>query len=196
MSASRKKLTVSLPGIDAGSFKIREKKSSPCGPYFHGCCAWTHTIHRIQSRAKCPSKSASSTNFGRSQHQPLWNASSTRFSGQQTLWHKFSTHFRALPTATIASLRCSSHSSNRVLFLLQNVLCDLDQKNPLHCSLAAFIIQRVSLLELQVASLLPLPCSFLAEIVQVFPNFFFNASTDRLAKDVPIKFPHRPCGTA
>ena len=55
MSALRKGLTVSLPGIDAGSFKISEKKSSPCGPYFHGCCAWTHTIHRIQSRAKCPS---------------------------------------------------------------------------------------------------------------------------------------------
>ena len=55
MSAVKKRLKVSPRGIVAGSFLIKKKKSSPCGPYFPGTfhsmgavLKYTHTIPRVQ----------------------------------------------------------------------------------------------------------------------------------------------------
>ena len=79
-------------------------------------CVSTH-YPSDPNRAKRPPRLASPTDFGGSVRRPLEVAPSTSFSGQQTLQHEFSTHFKALSSATIGSLRCSFHRSNRVLFL-------------------------------------------------------------------------------
>ena len=46
MSALKKELKNSLTGTDAGSFRIRKKKSSPCGSSFPG------TIHSVDAVRK------------------------------------------------------------------------------------------------------------------------------------------------
>ena len=85
-----------------------------------------HIIHRIQVGPNAlPNRlvpqTLEKTNTGH------WeNASSTRLSGQQTLQHEVSTHFRALSSATIGSLRCSSHKTNRVSFSPGCCLHDVD----------------------------------------------------------------------
>ena len=135
------------------------------------------------SRAKCPSRSAFLTNFGGSQHRPLEIASSTRFSGQQTHQPEFSTHFRALSSATIGSMRCSSHSSNRVLFLPRCCPCDLDHRNPFSCPGLLSFSKELSLWVFHVASL---PCSFLCSNRTILPIFSFNTFVDRPTKGMPI----------
>ena len=46
MSALKKGLKVSSTGANAGSFRIRKNKSSPCGPYFPG------TLHSMDAVRK------------------------------------------------------------------------------------------------------------------------------------------------
>ena len=46
MSALKKGLNVSVRGIVAGSFFIRKKKSSPCGPYFPGTFHSTDAVRK------------------------------------------------------------------------------------------------------------------------------------------------------
>ena len=153
MSALRKGFTVSLPGIDAGSFPIRKKRARHAARTSQAhstprmLCVNTH-CPSDPGGAKGPSKSVSPTNYGGRQHRPLGNASSTRFSGQQTLQHEFSTHLRALSSATFGSLRCSSRSSNRVLFLSRMLS---SRSGPFSFALGCFLFPKVAL-GLQVAS--------------------------------------------
>ena len=151
----------------------RELAMWPILPTFHStaCCAQTHTI----------------SHFRGSLRRPKEIASSTRFSGQQTLQHEFSTHFNALSSATIGSLRCSSHSSNRVLFLprMLSLRCGSQKSTPL--SWAVFIFRTAFALEFSfglltlAASLLSLWCSYISS--QSSPSVAF---VDRLAKGMPI----------
>ena len=111
MSALKKGLKVSPPGSFAGSFCLRKKKSSPCGPYFPGTFhlhgrLGVNTHHPSDPRwATSPPRSASPTTLEGSQRPPLENAPSTMLLEPRTSSMNFQHNFRALSSATIESLR-------------------------------------------------------------------------------------------
>ena len=105
--------------------------------------------------ATCPSKSASPTNVGGSQHRPLGIPSSTRFSGQQNSTSELcpapqSGLLGARPTVPVAfyfSPKCCP--------------CVLGHRSPLSCLRLPSLSRGLSLFDFHLASLLPLPYSFL-----------------------------------
>ena len=89
---------------ESGNKRARHAARTSLVPTPRMLCVKTH-YPSDPSRAKRTSRSVAPTDFGGSLRQPLEIALSTRFSGRQTLQHEFSTHFNALSSATIGSLR-------------------------------------------------------------------------------------------
>ena len=95
--------------------------------------------------------------------------------GPRPLIQIFHTHFRALSSATIGSLRCSSQSANLVLFLpwLPSFPRGLQLFGP------------------PAASSPHSPAHFFAGIVHLSPIFSFDASVQRLTEKVPVESTRR-----
>ena len=106
-----------------GSFsKRKKKKSSPYGPYLPG------TFHRVEAVRRRTLSQASREGQRASSHDGRTRPETTRPPVIATLLpqkpranfkNDLPRTFKALSKATIGSLRCSSHNSNRVLFLLE-----------------------------------------------------------------------------
>ena len=98
-----------------------------------------------------------------------------------------SQHFRALSSATIGSLRCSSHSSNRVSFSSQDVVFAIWIIEILSTVLGCFHFQKGFRFLGFMWLLSPrCPAHFFVAIAEFLPVFSFNTFVDRLASGVPI----------
>ena len=146
MSALKQELKVSLPGNVAGLLLNQEEKELAMRPVLPwlipllGCCAQTHTVHRIQVGPNAlPDRLFPQTlEEANASHCKTLAPQSTR---AQTSFLEFSTHLRTLSSATIGSLRGSSQSANLVLFLPM-MLSRVESWYSSPASLAAFILQR------------------------------------------------------
>ena len=140
-----KGLKVSPTSTVACSLCIRKKKSSPCGPYFPG------TFHSMDAVCRHTHDPSGPSEADRFLPQTLEEANArhceTPFHqalGPKLLIRIFHTHSRALSSATIGSLRYSSH---KVLMLFRFFLrcCLYAWCRSIHCSpapLVSFIFQK------------------------------------------------------
>ena len=99
----------------------------PCHIPLHGRCAQTPTIPWIQGGPNAPPRSASPTNFERSQRWPLGIAPSTRFPGQRPSSTNFQ-HTSELYPVPRSDLR-SALPTNLIVFYFSRRCClyDLDR---------------------------------------------------------------------
>ena len=191
MSALKEELKVSLPSIVAGSFWIRKKKSSPCGPYFPGTfhsadVVPEHTLSRGPSWAKRPPRSAFFHKLWRKQTPAIARHPSTNHSCRDLWFTTFHT-FQRFIQRNIGSLRCFSQGANLVSFLPRMLSSRVGSLYSSPASLAAFIFQKgFSFLGFLWLLHPHSPAHFFVGIIQLSPVFFFDAFVQRLTEGVPV----------
>ena len=175
-----------------------KRSTLPRNTPMRGSCALTHTVPRVQARPNAfPQRPFPHLlqNLGTLHScRPLQSKrrSTRRFEPVTNLKNGFSKHFNALSKAIIGSLRCSSHSSSRVLFLPMMLSLRAGSQYSSSLSLAAFIAQRAFAF-LALTWLFGSCCTAHLSVVtvQLFPFFANNSFVNCLAEGMPDRINQR-----